>query len=136
MATSTAAKKTTAPRRSPRKTAAVKPIEDIPVPEFDVLDLRSEDADTEPDPVEVFRLNGKPYYVDRTRGAGVAMRFLKEIKTKGENVAVATMLVEMLGDEAYDALANFPGVTNKHLAQVVMTINKILLGDEESGPKA
>ncbi len=133
MATAPAKKAT--PRRSPRK-AVSKPVEDIPMPEFDVLDLRSEDAETEPDLVEVFRLDGHPYFVDRTRGAGVALRFLKEIKTKGENVAVATMLTEMLGDEAYDALANFPGVTSGHLGQVLLTCNKILLGDEVAGPKA
>ena len=132
----TAAKKTTTPRRSPRPRPS-KSVEDIPMPEIGVLDLRSEDAkDLKPDLVEIFRLDGKPYFIDRNMGAGVALRVIKSIKKDGENAAVATLLTEMLGDEAFDALANFRGVTPAHLNQVVLACQKAILGDAESGPKA
>ncbi|HEV2346446.1 MAG TPA: hypothetical protein VGS97_20270 [Actinocrinis sp.] len=132
----TAAKKTTAPRRSPRPRAS-KPIEDIPMPEIDVLDLRSEDADElQPDLVEIFRIDGKPYFIDRNRGAGVVMRLIKSIKTDGENAAVATMLTELLGEDAYEALASYRGLTAKHIYQVVLACQKAILGDAQTGPKA
>ena len=140
MATTAAAKKTAAkkaapPRRSPRP--KLEPaVEDMPMPEITVLDLHSEDAEElEPDLVEIFRLDGKPFYIDRNIGTGVTLRFLKAIKKDGENAAVATMLTELLGDEAYDALANFPGVTAKHFGQILLSCQKALLGDEATGPK-
>lgn len=135
MATAPAAKKA-APRRSPRPKLS-KPVEDMEVPEIDVLELHSEGVEEiEPDLVQIFSLDGTPYYIDRNIGAGVVLRFLKSIRQDGENAAVATILAELLGEEAYDALANFPGVTNKHLAQVILSCQKVLLGDEKSGPKA
>lgn len=138
----TTVSRTTTTRRAPAKKTtarrpASKPVGDIEMPEIDVLDLRSEDADElEPDLVEIFRLDGTPYFIDRNIGAGVALRVLKSIKTEGENAAVATMLTEMLGDEAFDALANFKGITPKHLQQVLVACQKAILGDAASGPKA
>ena len=122
-------------RPRPRKKAA--PIEDIPMPEVEVLDLDAEDLDEdEPDLVEIFRLNGKVYHIDRNIGAGVALRMLKTIRTEGENAAVGAMLLELLGEEAFDALANQRGIKSRHLAQVLLACQKAILGDDLSGPKA
>lgn len=123
------------PTDRPRKRAST-PVDDIPMPELGVLDLRSDEMDTEPDLVEVFRLDGRPYYVDRNVGAGVALRMLKALRHQGQESAVAAMLEEMLGEEAFDDLANFRGIKAKHLAQVLLQIQRAILGDENSGPKA
>lgn len=133
----TAAKKAAPPRRSPRPKLD-KEVEDMPMPSITVLELTSPEPDEvqEPDLVEIFRLDGVPHYIDRNVGAGLTLRFLKEIRNGGENAAVATMLMELLGEESYDALANFPGVTSRHLAQVLLSCQKALLGDESTGPKA
>lgn len=131
----TAAKKTAAPRRSPRPRAG-KPVEDIAMPEIDVLDLHSQDAeDEQPDLAEVFRLDGRPYFIDRNRGAGVAMKMLKLIRTEGENAAMANFLLDVLGDEAFEALSNFPGVKIGQLQTVMLACTKALLGDKDAGPK-
>lgn len=136
----TAVKKTAAPKRPtdrPRKAVARKPVQDIPMPDVDVLDLHSEDAtEDEPDLVEIFRLDGKPYYFDRNIGVGVSLRMLKALRTEGENAAVSTMLFELLGEQALDDLAKFPGVRPKHLAQILLACQKAVLGDENTGPKA
>lgn len=137
----TARSTTPAPRKAAAKKTTVrrpvaKTVDDIPIPAFDVLDLRSDDADQEPDLVEVFRLDGKPFFIDRSRGAGVAMKMLKLIRTQGENAAMANFLIEVLGDEAFDALSEFPGVGIKQLQQVMLACSKALLGDKDSGPKA
>lgn len=134
----TTARKTPAPRQPtdrPRKTVK-KPVEDIPLPELEELDFRSEDMDIEPDLVEVFKLDGKPYYVDRNVGAGVAMRMLKALRKQGQESAVATMLEELLGEQAYDDLANFRGLKPKHFAQVLLQCQRVILGDDTTGPKA
>lgn len=136
----TAAKKTVAPRppRQPtdRPRKKVAPVVDIPMPEMEVLDLRSEDMDVEPDLVEVFRLDGKPYYVDRNIGSGVALRMLKELRHNGENSAVAVMLEELLGEEAFDDLSKFRGLTPANFAQVLLQCQRAIFGDQMSGPKA
>lgn len=106
------------------------------MPELEVLDFRTEDMDTEPDMVEVFRLDGKPYYVDRNIGAGIALRMLGSLKRQGQEAAVATMLMELLGEEAFDDLSHFRGIKPKHFAQVLMQCTRVILGDEEEGPKA
>lgn len=123
-----------APTDRPRRKAA--PVEDIDMPEIEVLDLDAEEIDEEPDLVEIFRLNGKSYYVDRNVGAGTAIRMLKSLKTQGQESAVATMLEELLGEEAFDALANHRGLKPKHFAQVLLSCTRAILGDEFSGPKA
>ena len=140
----TAAKKTAAPSDRarairpttdrPRKRVAQ--VEDLPMPEIDVLDLRSEDMVVEPDPVEIFRLDGKPYYIDRNLGAGISLRMLRTLRHESENAAVAAMLEELLGEEAFDDLANFRGITTKHLAQILLSCQKAILGDDQTGPKA
>jgi len=129
-------RKAVAPRQPtdrPRKRAAV---QDLPMPEVEVLVLSSEDAPAEPDLVEVFRLDGKPYHIDRNIGAGVALRLLKAMKNEGENAALGGFLVEVLGDEAFDAFASFPGVTVTQMAQVMQTCVTALMGDAKTGPKA
>jgi len=120
------------PRKQPK--AAV---EDIPLPfdEDDVLDIRSDNL-SEPDLVEVFRLDGKPYYVDRNIGAGVGLKILRSLNNQGEESAVATTLEELLGDQQFDDLCNFRGLTPKHFAQILLRCNQVVFGNETSGPKA
>lgn len=120
------------PRKQPK--AAV---EDIPLPfdEDDILDIRSEEL-SEPDLVEVFRLDGKPYYVDRNIGAGVGLKILRSMKRQGEESAVATTLEELLGEQQFDELCNFRGLTPKNFAQILMRCSQVIFGNEESGPKA
>jgi hypothetical protein len=131
----TPAKKTVA-KKAPARRPVRKPVQDIPMPEIDVLDLHSQDAEDErPDLAEVFRLDGKPYFIDRNRGAGVAMKMLKLIRTEGENAAMANFLLDVLGDDAFDALSNFPGVKVAQLQTVMLACTKALLGDKDAGPK-
>lgn len=134
-APSSRARTVKAPTDRPRKRAAA-PVEDVPMPELDVLDLRSEDLDTEPDLVEVFRLDGRPYYVDRNIGAGVALRMLKALRHGSQESAVAVMLEEMLGEQAFDDLSKFRGIRPKHFAQVMAQCVRAVLGDDQTGPKA
>jgi len=133
---SSRARATRPPTDRPRKKAA--PVEDIQMPEVEVLDLDAEgtDEDDEPDLVEIFRLDGKSHYIDRNIGVGVSLRLLKTLRAEGENAAVGAMLIELLGEESYDALANHRGVKPRHLAQVLLACNKAIFGDDQSGPKA
>lgn len=125
------------PTDRPRARKKVAPVEDIPMPDIDVLDLDAElPEEEEPDLVEIFRLNGRSYCIDRNIGAGAALRMLKTINTSGENAAVGAMLMELLGEEAFDALANHRGIKPRHLAQVLLSCQKAVLGDDKTGPKA
>lgn len=132
----TATAKKAAPRRpSDRPRKRTVPAQDLPMPEVQVVELFSSEA-AGPDLVEVFRLDGKSYHIDRSMGAGAALRMLKAMKTDGENAALGSFLVEVLGDEAFDALANFPGMTVLQMAQVMQVCVTALMGDAETGPKA
>jgi hypothetical protein len=133
--TSTRTRAVKKPTDRPRKKAA--PVEDIPMPEVEVLDLDAEEVeDYKPDLVEIFRLNGKSHYIDRNIGAGVALRMLKTLRTEGEDAAVGAMLTELLSEESFDALANHRGIRPKHLAQILLACQKAILGDDKTGPKA
>lgn len=122
------------PADRPRKRT---PVADIDMPEVEVLDLDAEtDEDSEPDLVEIFRLGGRSYHIDRNVGVGVSMRMMKILSTKGEEEAIGAMLLELMGEEAFDALANHPGLKPRHLAQVLLACNKAILGDVNAGPKA
>jgi hypothetical protein len=133
LTTASPARRPAAAKRAVAKKAAapstmngVKPVELFTMAEID----------HQPDLVEVFRIDGTPYCMDRNQDAGAALRYLKLVREKGENVALSYLFEEIMGQEAYDALINFKGITPEQLGQVMLAVQTVLLGSQTAAPKA
>lgn len=131
---------TASPSRTRAKTTARRPAAARPVRQLDevqVVDLRTDAAaEREPDLVEIFRIDGRPYAMDRNQDAGVVLRYLKLVRSKGENVALSYLFEEVMGQEAYEALTEFKGITPAQLGQVMLAVQTVLLGSGNMVPKA
>jgi hypothetical protein len=94
-------------------------------------------ASVEPvETIPLFSIDGKEYRIPLVPSAAMGLRYLKMLRTQGEMVANGWALEEMLGTEAYDALANFKDLTPQDLAQLSEIVGKHMLGALEEPEKA
>lgn len=103
--------------------------------DLDIVELSSSD-ELEPDLIEIFRLDGKPYYVDRNQSAQVVLEYLHLTNTKGQEAAVGYMFETMLGAETFAALRGHRNITVVQLGKVLVALQAVLLGDQGAFPKA
>jgi hypothetical protein len=109
----------------------------------EVLNLDAIEKTDEPvEMVDLFQLNGRMYQIAKKPKVNVALKFLKLIREKNELEAAAMMLPEMIGDEAFGALADYDDLTPEILNQVAMAAAKVTmgglekaLGNSNSGPR-
>src|SRR3972149_2140925 len=96
--------------------------------EYDVIDLpdtiTEEGVDIEVPLEPLFRLNGEEYLIPATPSAGMALGYL-ELQTKqGPGAAIHWMMVEMLGEDAYDVLKNHPSLQRDQLDKIIQRVEK------------
>jgi len=103
---------------------------------LDVIELSSNQPEVEPEWVEIFRLDGKSYCVDKNLSAQVALEYLHLVRISGKEAAVAYLFEEMLGVEAYTALRSHKGITPTQIGQVLVALQAVLLGEDGIAPKA
>jgi hypothetical protein len=102
-----------------------------------VVDLRTDEVqEREPDLVEIFRIDGESYCMDRNQDASVVLEYLHLVRSRGENVGLAYLFEEVMGQEAYDALRTFKGISPAQLGQVMMAVQTVMLGSGSQLPKA
>lgn len=78
-------------------------------------------------PKHLFTLNGVDYYVPGVFGANFSLKILKMVRTEGLEVATGYALEEALGEEAYNALMDYDGLTQEMLQQVTSIVMKMVL---------
>jgi len=127
---------TTSRKRAPRKAPAPKPRPvAVPLEGFQPIRIVTPETPPEVEMVEVFSIDDRPYCVPKDVSPSVALRFMKLARQTGTEIAMGALLEEMLGEEAYDALANCPHVTKEQFADVMTLIREHALGAVEA-PKA
>lgn len=75
--------------------------QDIP-PVIDLDEEIDEDSD-EVEGIELFKWQGRMFYMVKPK-ASASLRMLRILKEEGREMAMATMLMELLGEETYRAL--------------------------------
>jgi len=125
---------TASPSRT-RKAAAKKAAVPAPVQDFEPIELTTENDTVDEVTVHLFSVNGVKYFVPGAPNVTLALRYLKRIKTEGEELAQLWLLETMLTEEGFDALIAMDRLKPESLAKVVLAIQKILLGGLEV-PKA
>jgi hypothetical protein len=76
----------------------------------------------------VFELDGDLYQVPVKPSAGLALGYLEMQSTQGPDAAVYWMMVEMLGEEGFNALKNHPDLERDQMDAVIQFIEKKVLG--------
>jgi hypothetical protein len=124
---------TTTPRkRAPRKTTSpTRPVA-VPLNGFEPIRIVTPDQPAEVEMVEIFSIDNKPYCVPKDVSPSVSLRFMKLARLEGMEVAMAGLLEEMLGEEAYDALASYPHLTKEQFSDVMQLIRRHSMGAVEA----
>lgn len=83
-----------------------------------------------PEMVTIFEIDGTEYKIPAKPSPAVLIRFMREARNKkvGRNQAVENLLVTLLGQDALDALAESPDVTEEDVADVFTIVGHIGFG--------
>lgn len=84
--------------------------------------------------VELFSIDDKPFMVPKKPRLNIALKTMKLMR-ENEDAAAVYMLEALLGEEAFDALAEYEGLTPEVFQLIVEEATKLVFGDKES-PKA
>lgn len=105
------------------------------VEDLDIIKLPSTktedgaDLDIEMEPL--FELNDEIYQIPAKPSAGMALGYLERQTEMGPDAAIHWMMVEMLGQEGYDALKNHPTLDREILDKIIGKVEKKVLGGME-----
>lgn len=78
--------------------------------------------------VTLFTLDGKDYKVPQKPSPAIMQRFLRDARKHGPAMATSVLLDTMLGEEALDALAESPEVTDEDMARIYTALTHIAFG--------
>jgi|GEM_PF-3350133 len=79
--------------------------------------------------VVLFEIDGVEYTIPRKPRANVGLKYLRDLRKVGENVAVSNLLVALLGEDGFDALVDYEDLTMEDLERVTTISQKIVLGE-------
>jgi hypothetical protein len=105
-----------------------------------MIELTSASVDEKPETVELFRINGKSYTAPAKPGMGIALRQMKSIRDfkRGDQMAVAEaevqLLIDLVGEEGYEALCGFKDLTPDQYQQVIRAAMRLVMGQTEDDP--
>lgn len=87
--------------------------------------------------VDLFSIDGEVYQVAAKPSLNVALRYLDELRRRGEMFAGMKLLEDLLGEKGYQALMNYDALTPEHLNSVLLAASELALGSlEKSDPKS
>lgn len=100
---------------------------------FEPINLDEDHQERSDEMVTLFILDGEEYKVPAEPPGNLALQILAIARDKGEVIASAYALEEMLGTEGFDALQNYPDLTGPQLDAVIELAGRHALGDLEEG---
>lgn len=93
-----------------------------------VLNLDDAQTTTETATVPLFVLDGKTYSIPAKPKANITLKYLKQVRTVGEDVAAGELLEGLLGTDGYEALMNHDDLTMEQFQQVMLAAQQHVLG--------
>lgn len=85
--------------------------------------------------VTLFYLDDKPYTVPRRPRPNLALKFMWQTKTEGEEQAGMNLLVAMIGEDGFRALMDFDGLSTEDFETVMAKATDLAMGSLESTGK-
>lgn len=81
--------------------------------------------------VHLFDLAGKRYYMDEHVPPNVTFAYLRDVRSRGTDYAVANLIYATMGDEAMDALAESEDMSEADAKSIFAIIQKHAMGQIE-----
>lgn len=117
------------PRNTPRR-----PVLDEEPGGFEPLRFTTAEAEPE-ERVTIAYVDDYPITMPRVMPPNIALKIMRTSRKRGDEVAMAEMLEEVIGDDAYQRLADYRGLTDQNLADLMTVVQKVAMGALEV-PKA
>lgn len=111
-----------------RPVAKTPPDDDEP----QILRIKSSGTDAEPERKPLFYIDDEVYTAPAKVGPNVGLKYLRILRTRGEEVGAAFMLETLLGTEGYEALMDYDELTDDQLAQIIESASKIMMAAVET----
>lgn len=122
---------TTRQTAAARKRAAAKPPVDDGL-DFEPIRIAANEDFAE-ERVTLFYMGDDEYTIPKTVPPGLALEYLKETREYGRDVAAATLLTTVLGEDAFTALARSKALTNEQMEWIINKVLDLGLGREKKG---
>lgn len=87
------------------------------------------------DRVPLFSIEGVVYSTPAKPGPSIGLKYMRVLKNEGQEIAVAGLLEDMLGEAGFKALSECEDLTTEELEQVMNEVQKRALGGKEAPAK-
>lgn len=81
--------------------------------------------------IELFKVDGKPYYMPARVGMEIGLRYMKAMRTQDQMTVTGVLFEEVIGTEAYDALCGVKGLRAEDLKTLMDGVMGIVMGQLE-----
>ena len=136
-------RKTTATtkRSGTRKPAATRRNSKLPEEAVEQLDgftpvritTTEKDEEQEEERIDLFFIDDKGYSVLKNIGPNVGLRYLRQVRDFGANLATINLFEAVVGDDAYDALESCKDVTRKQIDEIIGFVVLLATGAVDPG---
>lgn len=113
-----------------RKKATPKPVNGTDLLDFEPIRIAADD-EVEEERVALFYIGDTEYTIPKEIAPGVALQYLREARTHGQEMATPPLLIRVLGETAYMALEQSRAITEDQLQRIVQIIIDLALGRAE-----
>lgn len=96
-----------------------------------MLELKGKTAERQM--VDLFSIDGTVYQMPVQVSAGLALGYMKLVRTHGQEAAMGWAMERVLGTEAYDALINCEELKPEDLEAVMQVVHENVMGAVEAG---
>jgi hypothetical protein len=97
------------------------------IPEFDPASVTVPEGK-----VHLFDLGGKRYYMDEFVKPNITFAYLRDVRKRGSDVAIANLIYETMGEEAMDALADADDMSREDAKALMAIVQKHAVGQVEN----
>ncbi len=118
-----------------RKRAAAKPTSTEAALDFEPIRIPANDDHVE-ERVPLFYIGDTEYTIPKTIAPGVALKYLREAREHGRDLATAPLLTAVLGEEAYEALEESKALEEDQMEWIIDKVLDLALGRKAKEGKA
>lgn len=114
-----------------KKAAATRPsVVADPLADFEPIRIQADD-EVEEERVPLFFIGDDEYTIPKEIPPGAALQYLRQARESGHELATPSLLIRVLGEDAYMALEQSKAVTEDQLDRIVKLIVDLALGQKE-----
>jgi hypothetical protein len=126
---------TTRQTTAARKRAAAKPTSTEEAADFEPIRIPAND-DVVEERVPLFYIGDDEYTIPKSIAPGVALKYMREAREHGRDLATAPLLTAVLGEDAYRALEDSKALDDDQMEWIVNKVLDLAVGRKAKEGKA